>query len=1055
MISSLIDPLIEYRELTRSENIRKLDSAVKDVTRVQKTLTFYTEFDRETNLITIINELMKEATRFSLYGELCYHNSLKKGKLGTHNWYEYLIMAARNYQKIFELSKELLDKIMDAKKRYMLLFMSIFEFHNAMQHSCSSSLVKDGMAFLEKIETAENDVMEETNLRLHKSLLQFFSFKLLTCNESINVNYEYVKSILSREDDLTVLEIIDLGCILDILESVRLLTKFLLYGEKEDIEKSAKKIDSASQLAMESGRPDLRYIVNKLKISILTLRQLSIWNLKNFFVFDNEQKTHYLDTYIRSKVSSGFYILYPSEYEALVNGILEQKAKNSLISMPTGAGKTLLAELIFLSRVISLWEKRELAIYMVPSRALAHEKYEDFKEAFKNLDSPEIRVCQITGETILDAEKAVKEHDLVILTPEKLDMLLRKQYYDRKIDTLIVDEFHNMRTGYRGIRIEFDIIRHQELYPDTAVILISAIVSNFDEIKNWLGAQKYFRTTWRPTFSRIGIFDIGCARTQGIKFTDGTSFFMPLPQKLRSNAHNKQAISIATEIVKDGPVMIFCSSKRGVNVLADYLSKDFNKMPHELKVNFKQKKKLLLRLKRIIGEDESIYQFFQKGIGIHRGDLPHVIRRIIEEGIRTNALQFIVSTTTLAEGINLPLKTIIIPKTELAGEELTLSLFFNLSGRAGRPQKESEGQVILVSSKKYPMKMLSEQYLKADPKNIEEIVTPVLQIIALDQKIAQARKSEWKQRYIEEKEIHKSVLDTVLLSLVIEKNVAELAENEPIIHRILIHPNKEVHDQVKEILRESENRLITFKVIDRGNKGLKPTKWGYYVYKTGFSPLSCVNLMKHVESLIANLDIYSIKKRSFLYNFEVLHSLFQLMTVPIETRAYFHDGLPKNYVKILYQWIHGKYLKDIAHDFFKDKISDAMLDLGGLLSGFSAWFLYALQILLKYYSATIKRPLGKYLFNLDLLQRYCWFGTFDSSALKILELDISHELLRDDVLRFVTTLGRDKVKEIFENSELIHEKSVQEAIKSMNLQFEEAEFSEILYGILAERQHRR
>lgn len=72
---------------------------------------------------------------------------------------------------------------------------------------------------------------------------------------------------------------------------------------------------------------------------------------------------------------------------------------------------------------------------MVPSRALAREKFEDFSRFFTPFD---LKVCQITGEVILDAEKAIKEYDLVILTPEKFDMIMREKFYDREISTLVV-----------------------------------------------------------------------------------------------------------------------------------------------------------------------------------------------------------------------------------------------------------------------------------------------------------------------------------------------------------------------------------------------------------------------------------------------------------------------------------------------------------------------------------------------------------------------------------------------------------------------------------------
>ena len=1052
----LIDPLIEYSGLTQTGKIEKLNDAVQVIVRMKriKTLEFFTEASRTRSINEVyksVNVLSGDAVKLSLFGRLTYFREGFRSKVAKRKWYEYFIMAARNYQKVFELGRRIPDEI-GKNNLYMYLFMAAAEFHNAMQHACSKSLVKDAQPLLEPKAGEELSIMEDLNYRLHCILLHFLASEFKFLKTKVPLFLDKVKNLMETSNEFSHSELMDLTCLIYIAKGLDHLTKFILSGDKQEMASASENLELAHDAADKSGRPDLRYIVDKLGLSSLALKELSVWNLYEFFdIGDDQRKREYLTQYIRLKIESDVYFLYPSQYEALSNGILHASSRRILISTPTGAGKTLLAELVVLSERVNHLDEKDVSMYMVPSRALAREKFNDIGSAVKSLTNPEISVCQITGEVVLDAQRAIEENDVVILTPEKLDMIIRNKFYDRTPNVLVIDEFHNIATGYRGIRIEFDLIRFKELYPNAKIVLISALVSNFDEIRKWFSADKDFQTTWRPTFARVGLFDIKDPSGM-IKFTDGVSVQVEISkQEIRSYAYKQQAARLAVEFASEGPCLIFSNSKDAVMQYADYLSQQGERL-EGLTRDKEENAKLALRLKQIIGEEEEIYQYFVKGIGVHRGDLPHIIRRIIEDAVRRGALGLLVSTTTLAEGINLPLKTIIIPKPEVGREALQMGLFFNLFGRAGRPLKETEGQVIFLVRKKYPREVL-EKYEKATLRDIEKILAPVTHIMRLQELIEQTGTLEQKEMFAKQLRIFEAVLDTTLLALLVEKSVNHISGNEELLDKIVISPveaDEEATEMRKEtalVLNDSEKRLLKFDVVrENGNERLDVTEFGMAVYDTGFSPKSCIDLMKKIPRLCENLE--KVTSRNIMYEHEAVSEIFALMKIPVETEAYFIDELPLEYASILFEWMKGKFLREIATTYFRGKMSEALITVDGLLSGYSSWFLYALSILTHYYSKYKKRE-PRYLRALEILPKYCYYGSNNSRALEIMQMDVSHELFRDDVLRLVRGLSGTELRKLFESPDVLSTKQLAGRIASLNLQTDTQEFIDALHRMLA------
>src|SRR3989442_5071492 len=202
----------------------------------------------------------------------------------------------------------------------------------------------------------------------------------------------------------------------------------MVFGDSSNLDSAEIMVSKAKALAIQTGRADLLYFVNKLKISMNSLTRLSVWTLCKYFkttsVSDETVKT-YVE---KSLIQHGRFYLYPSQLQALEEGILDSSRKNVLVAMPTGSGKTLISELIMINTLMGL-QQNSLAIFMAPSRALVHEK---FDELFRSVAALNLKVCQITGEVAMESEAQITDYDVAVVTPEKFDMLMRKRLYGAK-----------------------------------------------------------------------------------------------------------------------------------------------------------------------------------------------------------------------------------------------------------------------------------------------------------------------------------------------------------------------------------------------------------------------------------------------------------------------------------------------------------------------------------------------------------------------------------------------------------------------------------------------
>lgn len=190
----------------------------------------------------------------------------------------------------------------------------------------------------------------------------------------------------------------------------------------------------------------------------------------------------------------GFATLRPCQEKAIAAGLFEEK--NLLVCTPTASGKTLVGELAALNAIL---HERGKAVYVVPLRALASEKFKQFKK-----DYPGLRIALSSGD-LDSSDEFLSDADVIITTSEKLDSLLRhRARWISSVKTVIIDEIHLLNDASRGPTLEIVITLLRQVLPGLQLIGLSATIGNPEELAAWLEAEVVF-DTWRPVELKKGV----------------------------------------------------------------------------------------------------------------------------------------------------------------------------------------------------------------------------------------------------------------------------------------------------------------------------------------------------------------------------------------------------------------------------------------------------------------------------------------------------------------------------------------------------------------------
>ena len=397
-------------------------------------------------------------------------------------------------------------------------------------------------------------------------------------------------------------------------------------------------------------------------------------------------------------IKNGISELYPPQAEALPIAL---SGRNIVAAMPTASGKSLIG---YIPAVDSVLKNRGKVLYIVPLKALASEKKEDL-DKFSELG---IKVMMSTGDLDADDGKFA-DADIIVATSEKADSMMRhgSRWMDG-VGMVIADEIHLIHDPGRGPTLEVILTKMMRKNKNMQMIALSATISNAEDIARWLDAE-LVTSDWRPTPLREGVYFNG-----EITFDDFSSIEVP---QTKDNIWD-----MMEQTVRDGgQCMIFVNTRRSSESLAVKYSE---KMRTFAGGDLPDKDREILE-----GDTEAtsvgrkLSACVKCGMAFHNAGLTYKQRKYVEDNFRCGSIKCIVATPTLAAGINLPARRVIVRDTyrfESNAGNVPISVMEvkQMCGRAGRPGYDPYGEAVLVSKSHSDYEHLMEDYIMHDTERL-------------------------------------------------------------------------------------------------------------------------------------------------------------------------------------------------------------------------------------------------------------------------------------------------------------------------------------------------
>ena len=407
----------------------------------------------------------------------------------------------------------------------------------------------------------------------------------------------------------------------------------------------------------------------------------------------------------------GITELYPPQAACIEAGLFT--GKNLLIAIPTASGKTLVAEMAMHHQA----GRGGKCLYIVPLRALASEKFEEFS-------GKGLRVGIATGD-FDRRDEYLGRNDIIVATSEKVDSLLRNRTpWLAEVTLLVLDEVHLIDDPSRGATLEMVIAKLRHKNPAIQIIALSATIGNPGDLAGWLGAE-LVESDWRPVDLREGVFF-----WNGIRFADRD-------REVERRSKYEDLDLVLDTVAEGGQCLVFVSSRKNAEAFAKRAASGL-KLKNPILAGYADK----LRSSASTDMGKTLAACVAQGAAFHHAGLAREERQIVEAGFREGQIRVIASTPTLAAGLNLPARRVIVRDYLRfnAGEGMVpipVREYRQMAGRAGRPHLDPYGEAVLIAKSEEMVDELFDCYINAPAEDVRSrcadeavLCTHILSLIA-------------------------------------------------------------------------------------------------------------------------------------------------------------------------------------------------------------------------------------------------------------------------------------------------------------------------------------
>ena len=705
--------------------------------------------------------------------------------------------------------------------------------------------------------------------------------------------------------------------------------------------------------------------------------------------------------------------LLPSQRDAISQRLFDVAANAIVLQMPTSAGKTMLAE--FNIAVTKSLLPQSKVVYIVPSRALVNQVYHDLRADLSQLGLSVEKTSSVNEvDPSEDAFLQADEIDVLVSTPEKMDLLIRRNHPSvQDVSLFIVDEAHTIRNGSRGARLELLIAILRRERPNAKYMFLSPFLpGDKTSIQEWLGGGNTIEVQWKP--SEKVVFGLKVTekkvKTQMVPSPYAAPYQQeyasekPIDIALQTTSNKERILEYSCKhFAEPGKTqLILCQGRPSANNTAKNIYNWLDDSNHLAPDIFLVQK----YLEEEMGCPTLFSQLLSKKIAVHHAGLSDETKLLIEHLIREKQIQYVCATTTVAEGVNFPVSSVYFDsyyRGESRKENLLSSNdFWNIAGRAGRTMVDDFGKIILP----FNTNKNKELGLSIVKKSTEEIASVLARLFDDRQRIIATLEND----------------DYALIHLSNEYDDSFAPLFQYFIHLLHVSKNEYVQD-VEDLFKDT---LIYSKLslteqadfIDLCKKIYQTIEIKYssqtgllsFADKTGFSVPSVLKIMREKSQniLISDLDswkpenLFDRKNSSNLT--EKIRVVAALPETGLGTNSRVSEFNPEIVAKVLIAWVHGDKLNSISsiHPSFQNNdITSQITSFVNYMNSArfkASWGLSALEGIVKGIDTEVKD---------SYVPSYVYYGVDDKKALALRMIGIPRSLspslsqaITDDVSKY-------------------------------------------------------
>lgn len=459
--------------------------------------------------------------------------------------------------------------------------------------------------------------------------------------------------------------------------------------------------------------------------------------------------------------------LWPSQRLLGKAGIFA--GRSGVVQMPTSAGKTRSVEVILRSAFLA--DRTRAAVLVAPFRALCHEIATSFRQSFRNED---VKVNELSDALQLDFTDQLAElfgaappstRYLLVLTPEKLLYVLRQApELATHLGLVVYDEGHQFDSGKRGITYELLLAEIKSQVSAAAqTVLISAVIKNATAVGSWLigpdpnvvdgtgllsTARSVAFAAWTEELGRLWFFESDSFRrpdyfvprsieAQALELRGKESKPRAFPER-GEGAWKDVSLYLGIRLAPNGAVAIFCGRKDTASGLAEraveVYSRGFTLTPPSAASDPDELQRLVHLAVQHFGDHSVIAKAAALGVFVHHGTTPQGLRLSVEYAMQQELIKLVICTSTLAQGVNLPIRYLVVSGVNQGADRIKTRDFQNLIGRAGRAGMHTEGLIVFADPRVIDRRLQERWRLRAavellKPENAEDTSSSLLGLV--------------------------------------------------------------------------------------------------------------------------------------------------------------------------------------------------------------------------------------------------------------------------------------------------------------------------------------